>query len=390
LKIVVANIIAEDRIGGPQLRILQVARKLKGKGIETIVVVPDNNGDFKDILKRDNIKVYSIKNFRRLRFTLNPLEHVRYILSFIPSIVRIRRIIKEESVDIVHQNDIRQIQGPIAAKLADVKVLWHLNGIAYPLITKLFIPFAYFLADKIIAASGAIGDGYFDSKTRVFRRDFDIVYAPVNTDRFHPGIDSSSFKEEFGLNNAYPVIGMVGNLNPIKGHGYFIEAAKLIKEKYKDAKFIIVGKRLGNRNDYINRLEGLARDLGLANDIVFTGERRDVPEVVSSFDVFVLPSLSEACPMALLEAMAVEKPCIAADVGGVPEIVKDKETGLLVPPKDHKAIASAVEFLLKNPEEAKAMGKKGREHIMSRFTLDICVDSHYSVYKALTGKNRAN
>jgi glycosyltransferase involved in cell wall biosynthesis len=313
---------------------------------------------------------------------------MRYMISFIPSILRLKGIIRRESIDIVHQNDIMQIQAPIAAKLTKTRVLWHLQGIPLHGVAQLFIPLAYFLADRIIVASGAIGDEYFSPKRRVFRRDFDIVYAPVDTEQFSPAVDSSSFKEEFHLQNARPVIGMIGNLNPLKGHRYFIQSAKFIKERHKGAKFLIVGKKLENRRGYIRELEHLAQELDLTEDVVFTGTRRDIAQVLSSLDVFVLPSLSEACPMVLLEAMAMGIPCVATGVGGVPEIVTHHETGLLVPPREPLAMAHAVTFFLNNRGKAETMGKRGRERVLSRFSLDICAHDHWKIYGALIQETR--
>lgn len=384
----VLNVIIEDRIGGPQLRIVQVAKRLRKKGVETIVILPANNGGFQGLLRREGIPFYELNNLRRPRLTPNPLEHMRYMISFIPSILRLKGIIRKESIDIVHQNDIMQIQGPIAAKLAKTRVLWHLQGIPLHGVAQLFTPLAYFLSDKIIAASGAIGDQYFSPKRRIFRRDFDIVYAPVDTEQFSPAVDSSSFREEFRLENARPVIGMIGNLNPVKGHRYFIESAKLIKEKHKDAKFLIVGKKLENRRGYMRGLEHLVKELDLTEDVIFTGARRDIPQVLSSLDVFVLPSLYEACPMVLLEAMATGIPCVATGVGGVPEIVTHHETGLLVPPREALAMAHAVTFFLNNRGEAETMGKRGRQRVLSRFSLDICVDDHWRIYSALIQETR--
>jgi glycosyltransferase involved in cell wall biosynthesis len=379
-RIKVLNVIIEDRIGGPQLRILQVAKRLREKGVETIVAIPRNNGDFQERLRTDNVKFYEIENFRRPRFTLNPAEHIKYIFSFLPSVVKLRSIVEAESIDIVHQNDIRQIQGPIAAKLARKKVLWHLQG-KYPIISSLFIPFPYYLADLIVTASNATGKSYFKGKGRLFSRTFQTLYAPVDTAKFHPEVEGKSFRREFGLTGVYPVIGTVANINPIKGHIYFAHAARLIKQKYGGARFVIVGKILENRIDYMNKLRRLLERLGFSReDFIFTGERSDVAEALAAFDVFVLPSLFEACPMALLEAMAMERPSVASNIGGVPEIIKNGETGFLVRPKDPKEIARAVDDLLTRPDEARRMAARGRKHIVANFDLEACAENHYTLY----------
>ena len=115
-------------------------------------------------------------------------------------------------------------------------------------------------------------------------------------------------------------------------------------------------------------------------DFIFTGERSDIAEALAAFDVFVLPSLFEACPMALLEAMAMARPSVASNVGGVPEIIENGETGFLVRPKDPKEIARAVDDLLTRPDEAKRMAARGRRHIVANFDLEACAENHYRLY----------
>jgi len=379
----VLNIIIEDRIGGPHRRIVQVTKELRKAGVETVVAIPADNGDFQGLLLKENIKFYEIKGFRRPRLTFDPKTHLKYMFSLSPAILQLKKIIEQEAIDIVHQNDIKQIQGPIAAKLADVKSLWHLQGY-YPFISACFIPFPYFLADQIVAASGVIGKKYFDFDRKLFKKDFKILYAPVDIDKFHPGNIPSPFKKESNFTNNYPIIGTVGNIDHIKGHKYFIQAAHLIKKKYENAKFVIVGKKLENRNSYATELENMVTSFNFSKqDFIFTGERDDIPKILGALDIFILPSLSEACPMALLEAMATELPCIASNVGGIPEIIKDRVCGLLVPPKDSKAIAQAIENLLSDPEKAEEIGKKARERVLSNFSLSICVQKHYEIYNKL-------
>jgi glycosyltransferase involved in cell wall biosynthesis len=173
---------------------------------------------------------------------------------------------------------------------------------------------------------------------------------------------------------------MVGNINPIKGHKYFLKAAAIIKQKHPDSKFLVVGPKLPNRESYFESLQILCDELGLTEYVIFTGGRQDIPIIMAALDVLVLSSLSEACPMVVLEAMATGKPVVAARVGGVPEEIVDGQTGILVPPEDAEAIAEAVLYLLKHPRQAKEMGVKGRERIIQHFSLEKSVEQHKDLY----------
>ena len=123
-------------------------------------------------------------------------------------------------------------------------------------------------------------------------------------------------------------------MNRFKGLTYFIEAAGRIKSRVPSAKFVIVGRKLDTDPGYWDHLQQLTEQLGLKQDVVFTGFREDVPAILSALDVFVLASIEESCPVALLEAMAMKVPVVATDVGAVSEMVLHGRTGFVVPPRE--------------------------------------------------------
>jgi len=161
------------------------------------------------------------------------------------------------------------------------------------------------------------------------------------------------------------IVGTVAHLSPEKGLSYLIEAAARIPGIVNRARFVIVGEGRCRKDlehqVRTNRLEGCFRFLGFLNVPV---------EQLSQFDIFVLPSLSEGLSSAILNAMAASLPVIATEVGGIPELVRHGENGLLVPPADAGALARAIENLIEHPEEARQMGRKGRQIIQERFTLE--------------------
>jgi glycosyltransferase involved in cell wall biosynthesis len=160
------------------------------------------------------------------------------------------------------------------------------------------------------------------------------------------------------------VVGTVAHLSPEKGLTYLIRAAGIIPDVSARMRFVIVGDGICRREleeeVVSHRLQTCFRFLGFQDRIV---------EHLNSFDIFVLPSLSEGLSSAILTAMATSLPVIATDVGGIPELIQEGQNGILVPPKDPRALARAIERLARDPEERHRLGEKGRKLIEERFTL---------------------
>ena len=163
---------------------------------------------------------------------------------------------------------------------------------------------------------------------------------------------------------------------PIKGHKYFVKAAAEIrKEKYR-VKFLIVGDGFLR-----TKLQDFVVKKNMEKDVIFTGFKRNLEELYSSIDILVNPSLYESFGNTCLEAMAYGKPVIATNTGGVPEVIEDGVTGILVPPRNFKKMAEAVIYLLKNPNITQKMGKAGREKAKKYFTINRVGNEIEGVYK---------
>ena len=195
-----------------------------------------------------------------------------------------------------------------------------------------------------------------------------------------PAATLSALRESLGLDQHHPVVGSVGSLYPVKGHRYLIEAAPSILGRFPQTVFVIVGQG-GLRGE----LEARAARLGVAANLRFLGHREDVRDLLSICDLFVLPSLSEGMPLALLEAMAAGLPAVATRVGGVTEVLEDRKTGLLVPPGDSGALAAAIMTLMGNPPLVKELGEAARHEATTRFSLAGMVRAYEGVYSELNG-----
>jgi len=372
----VLNVIFDERIGGPQLRVLSIAKQLKSRRIATTVVIPKGHSAFRRQLQMEGIGVYQIPLYR-LRDSRNPFVHLKWLIFFWPSIVRIIQIIWREQIDIVHTNGIAHLQAAIAAKLAGVKLVWHLNDINTPrLLIKLIKPLVEGWADGIAVASHAVTNHYWlgDPPERKF-----IQYAPVDVKKF-TNQDGPTDKLLQGLKRSGVLICSVGNINPYKGHRYLIEALAQIAKTYPQVHLVIVGGVLENRLDYYNDLKLIVGKLGIQDKVSFLGQRDDVPRILNASDIYVHPSLAEACPMAVLEAMAVGKPIVATQVGGVPEMIENLKTGMLVPPEDPNALADAIEWVIGNLDASRLFGVEAQKKARDIFDLEKCTQRHFDMY----------
>jgi L-malate glycosyltransferase len=242
------------------------------------------------------------------------------------------------------------------------------------------------LADCILVNADAvkdwlIGEGYDGAKIVVIRNGVDLS-------RFEAPADSLKLRRELGLPAGVPVVTVVSRLNRMKGLEQFLESAAAIRARVPDARFLIVGETSPNDRPYLSVLTGLAERLGLSDRVVFAGLRTDVPQLLASATVSVMPSLNEALSNVLLESMAAGVPVVATRVGGTPEAIEDGVNGLLVPPADPNALANAICHLLAEPERARRLGRAARESINERFSIDRMVSATEELYLSLLDKRR--
>ncbi|MDD5730526.1 MAG: glycosyltransferase family 4 protein, partial [Candidatus Omnitrophica bacterium] len=230
--------------------------------------------------------------------------------------------------------------------------------------------------DKIIALTQLEKDDFVRFKVADAGK-IKVIYQGLELEKYlNVNPDKLKVKRSLGLDLDGPVIGMVGRLEPVKGPDYFVEAASFVLKDNPAAKFVLAGE-----GSLRKKLEARAGSLGLKGKFLFTGWREDIPEIISVLDILVLASLNEAVGIVLIEAQAEGVPVVAAAVGGVPEIVKDKETGILVPSKNAPAIAEAVNYLLKDPEKMKSMGEKAKEWVGAKFGAPAMVNNISSLYR---------
>ena len=211
-----------------------------------------------------------------------------------------------------------------------------------------------------------------------------VVAVPPGVDltRFHGAVSGHAVRTELGLSG--PVAGLVANIRGSKGHDVFLAAAGLVLREIPSARFLIVGDGIGFQD-----VRARVNALGLDQAVTMTGFRRDIPEIMAALDVLVLPSIrSEATSQVILQAMAVGTPVIATAIGGSPEVIHDADTGRLVAPNDHGALAAAVLATFRDPALARTMATRGQAFVRERLSIDAQMATTTAVYRGLLEKRR--
>jgi glycosyltransferase involved in cell wall biosynthesis len=220
--------------------------------------------------------------------------------------------------------------------------------------------------DRVIAVSQATAR-FHRRWNLVPKSRLDVVHNFVDVSRCAAAPETRErIRASLGLGPRDIALGSVGAIVAEKGLDLLVAAAPAVLDAVPRARFVLVG---GGPAVYAARLRAESGRLGVAGAFVWTGPREDVPDVLSALDVFVLASRGENLSMAVLEAMAAGLPVVATAVGGVPEVVAGGETGLLVPPRDSRALAAALVRLAADSETARRLGAAGRARVTTRFSV---------------------
>ncbi len=311
------------------------------------------------------------QGIRHFEMTEKGFLGLKYIFSF-------KKLMQKERVDIVHLNTLTPFSkyAGIAAFLLGIPVVWFVRE--NPLISRSrrLMRWARFLAKKVVFVDNMTRHQSFpqEGAPRV-----ETLYNGVDLEAFHP-VAGNFLHEKFGIAPNTPVIGYVGMLTERKGVEYLVTAMQTIHRKHTDARLVLIGDSAPRDADYVRKIEDMIGSLGLGEVVHFTGPLDDVRPALQSLDLVVLPSLEERCSRTLIEALACARPCVATEVGGSPEIVVDGLNGLLVPPKDPPAIATACLRLLSSPDLRVQMGTRGRRRAEELFDIRANVERAGHIY----------
>lgn len=307
------------------------------------------------------------------------------------AVLRLARLLRQQKIEILHIHSPHAgILGRVAAHLSGVKAVVnteHSQLERQNRLAQLGNLLTYPLNDAVIAISESVLHSILDRQ--IFKRGIYVtIHNGVDLNAIATaGICRTPLKESLGIAAHHQVVGNVANLYPGKGHQYLLEAARLVLNQLPDVTFVIVGKE--KKKEDLEQLQELAQRLGIQDRVIFTGFRQDVFQVMSTFDIFVLPSLWEGFGIVLLEAMALGKPVIGTNVGGIPEVIDNGLNGFLVEPRNSQQLAERILELLRNAALRNRMGQNGIQKVQLRFSIERVVKEIEKVYMmAMNGKRK--
>jgi len=351
-------------IGGGEMKVLELVQRLDKDRYDITVCSVGQGGpleaEFRKAVPR--VEVYE----KKFSFDLS-------------LVTKVARLMREQHIEILQTTLFyADVIGAYAAALAKVPVVISWEAVTGPF--RWYHFWSYQLAMKKIDRVVAVSE---DIRQRVIR---ERKLSPDKVVTIHYGVDLNKFapqtpglqRSAIGVSDDQIVLGTVARFDYPKGHKYLIAAAPAIVRQFPNVRFVLVGD-----GPLRQQVEDQIENLGMKEHFILLGFRRDITQLLGLFDLFILPSLSEGLPNAVLEAMACSNPVVATAVNGVVEVVDHGQTGLLVPPGDPDRLAGAVIELLQSPDRMKQMGRNGQGRVARFFSVEQQLRKFESLYQSL-------
>ena len=355
--------------GGISSYILNLAQGLAVKGHQ--VYVGSAGGEWVERLKKNNIAHISLP--LKTKSILSPKLLFSYFI--------LKKELRDKRIDILHsQTRVTSVLAYWLSRKTGVPFISTAHGFFKPRWERLRFPC---WGDLVIAISEAVKEHLIadfkvvPDKIRLVRNGIDLEKSKIK-ESLPAGRQEKSkieLKRIFGLKEG-PVVGIIARLSEVKGHIYLIQAMKKVIAQIPEVQLLSVGDGAIKKE-----LENLARGLGILERINFVPAVADAREALSAMDVFVMPSLQEGLGLSIMEAMLSGLAVIASSVGGIPSLIKDGQTGILVEPKDVEALAKAIISLLRDNKKVSELGKNARELIVKEFSLERMIQETEEVYR---------
>lgn len=362
--------ITKGTFGGAQRYVFDLACAMKEKGFAVSVAVPEE-GALKGKLEGEGVRVHPLSTLQR---DVSLLRDSASLFGFL-------RLYKKECPDIIHLNSSKAgFIGALAGRIAGVpKIIftahgWAFNENRFFIVRALFFILQYltvFMSHTTIAVS---------EKTKrqiawmpFIRHKISVVHNGITQPSF---LDKEKAREALGVSGNELVVGTIAELHKNKGLTYALSALSQLKKEFPEVRFVVIGEG-EERETLLQKIS----ELSLQKNVVLLGARDSASLFLPAFDIFILPSLTEALPYVLLEAGAAKLPVVATRVGGVPEIIEHEKTGLLVPPKDSSALAQSLRDMIHDTEKRRAFSAALHQRIVEKFLLEKMVKETLRIYK---------
>lgn len=382
----ILHVVHSAKLYGAEQSLVRLVEGLKKRGYKSVVALP-GEGLLSQRLTALDIPLVFVPSLKpwltQVRGIKRALYNLYQIYYIVQSVRQIKDAIEQFNIDLVHTTTAIVIDGALAARLARVPHVWHIREIIKPGVFRNFFLGAKVawniidhLSAKIIAISRAVAAPYSGSRNKI-----SIIYDGVDIRKFDISYSKEEMRRAFGLLSEGSLVGLLAQIHPVKRQEDFIVAATLVHPSFPKAKFLIIGGEI--TSSYGQFLQAFSHRLGATDYIVWTGFLENPIPLLQQLDIVVLPSNYEPFGLVVIEAMAARKPVIGTLSGGIPEMIVDGETGLLVPPESPYELAEAISALLQNPDLARAMGQAGRRRVEKYFLVDQYVENVEKVYLEL-------
>lgn len=343
----VAHVVINGEVAGGQVIAGRIIDALRARGNRAILI-SSGRGAFTEKLEREGIQVYEIPFAKTY--------HIHHALSLL-------QIFRKEKVDIVHTHGMLPVNIPsrLASKMAGIPCFSHIHIANVFSQNPLLARYQLFLdrwtagfCHQLIAVSQATKESLIRENLAPER--IEVIPNGIDFDSVKPVKPREEVMRMLGIGADQRLVGMAGRLCPVKGQEELLHAMAQVVREIPDVSAFVIGKDMEFKGRYAAKLDVLTNQLGLRGRVIFAGHQSDPYSFINAADVFVLPSKAEGLPLVLLEAMALGKTIVASRVDGIPEVIEDGKTGLLVPPGDSKALARAILTLLSD-RDASRLGK---------------------------------
>ena len=365
--------------GGPHNQVARMAAPFADVGGTLVAVAPAGPGA--DRMRDAGVDVIEV-SLGRVRATADPRVQVKMATRLPLDLVALTGVMRREQPDVVQLSSLMNPHAAYIAKLLGIPIVWQIVDTRPPMkVRRAMMAQISRLADVVMPIGEAVRDAHpgaadFGDRCVTFA-------APVDLQQFRPD-GPTSLREELGIAPDARVVTVIGNINPQKGHEYFLAAAAQVYREHPDLVVVLAGHLYDGHREYFARLQNQAEQAGMmvGRDVHFLGSRSDIPNVLRASDVFALASVpnSEGMPTVILEAMACGVPVVATDVAAVREAVDDGHTGFVVPSLDVDAMANRLRLLLSNDQLRARLGLAARTRAEQSFSLKQYLDAHLRAY----------
>jgi glycosyltransferase involved in cell wall biosynthesis len=371
-------------IYGASRSLLRLAQRLDRSQFQPLVLLPED-GPLAKLLTESEIETLLFPNLRVItRPVLRSARLAPWMLGFLPSALSLASILRKKNISLVHTNTGVICNSAMAARLVGIPHIWHIRD-WFQEFGPLWKPYSRYilaLSRKVLCVSRAIASQFPPSeKIEILNNGVDLSeFPPITTDERHTS------RRAHGFTSDDLVVGAVGRIKfHRKGQEALLQTAAQLQAEGKKIKVLLTGGPAPGAEDHFPRMQQLAADLGIAENVVFTGELANPRPSYAAMDIFVLPSAQpEPFGGVVMEAMSLGLPVIGTNIGGTPDQIAEGETGFLIPPSDPKALAQALARLIENPRRREFMAQAARTRIETRFPISETIQNIETHYHAET------